>query len=152
LNTLAELFQKQGYTRGLVCHGVDGLDEISNVGDTMITEFTANDLKEYIVKPEDMGIHRAQPEEIATSSTEENTKDFLRILYGVDDSPKRSLVLVNAAAGLYVMGAASDLKEGVKQAQTLIDTAKVSKKLEEYIAVCGDPGKLQEAKVSAGIN
>jgi len=40
LRPLAELFQKLGFTNGMVVHGVGGLDEISNIGPTKIVEFS----------------------------------------------------------------------------------------------------------------
>src|SRR5438874_12462397 len=64
VRSLAEIFQKLGYERGMVVHGLDGLDEISNVGPTRIAEFKGGDLVEYTITPEDMGVKKASVSEI----------------------------------------------------------------------------------------
>jgi len=130
---------------------VDGLDEFSNVGDTIIVEFTKNNLRRYTVTPEEMGVRRAKPEEIISHDTENNVRDFLRIIWGLDNSAKKDLALVNAAAGFYIMEKVKTLKEGVELAQSLLSSGKVKQKLEQYISSCGDVEKLKKEMKSAGV-
>lgn len=138
LTVLAELFQKLGYERGLVCYGVGGVDEVSNIGPTKICEFRAKQIEEYVVTPKALGVREASVEEIKAWSKESNIGDFLRILYGEERGAKRDLVLINAAAAFYVMDKVSDFKEGVDLAASLIDEGKASEKFEELVGQIGD--------------
>ena len=46
---------------------------------------------------------------------------------------KRSAVVINAGAALYVAGKVNSVKEGVELAQELIDSGKAFEKLKEFI-------------------
>lgn len=143
---LAKLFQKLNYSRGIVCNGVDGLDEVSNIGSTKIIEFEKNSLKEYIIEPGDIGIQKSDIAGITLKSSEEGISDFLRIVYGEEKGAKKDLVVANAAAGFYVLDEVSNLSDGVKLARKLIDNGKVAEKLEEYVNACGEIEKLKQLK------
>src|SRR3989344_880251 len=86
---LAQLMQKLGYKKGLIVYGVSGLDEVSNIGDTKITEFTTSKIKQYTVSPQDLGVKKALYKDIKAVSREQNTIDFLRVLYSKDKGAKR---------------------------------------------------------------
>ena len=146
LKPLAELFQKLGYTKVLLCHGVDGLDEISTIGATNIVELSKNKMSAYTIEPADMGLQRAQPDEVTIGSREESIKSFIQIMYGNDRGPKRDLVAANAAAAFYVMDTVTTLAEGVALANQLLDSGKVAAKLEAYVACCGNPEILHRYK------
>jgi len=151
LPVLAELLQKLGYTKGMVVHGLDGIDEISTIGKTKITEFTAKRIKTYTVNPSDLGIKKAKFKDIKAISKERNILDFLRIIYGEDRSPRRDIVLANTAASLYVMDKVKDLAEGVKMAGEVIDEGLASKKLEQLVEALGEEKKLDSWKRKAGL-
>jgi anthranilate phosphoribosyltransferase len=151
LNILAEVFQKLGYKRGLVFYGLDGLDEISNVGPTKIVEYTAKRMKAYIISPRDLGLKKAGYDDIKAISRERNIIDFLRVLYGKDRGSRRDIVLANAAASLYVMDKVKDLAEGVKAAGKIIDEGLAFKKLEQLIKAFGDEKQLGGWKKKAGL-
>jgi hypothetical protein len=151
LQPLAELFQKLGFRKGLVFHGVDGLDEVSNVGPTRIIEFSGDSIKDYMIIPNDLGVKTAQPNEIKAVSREANIYDFLKIIYGKEKGAKRDLVLINAAPAFYAMDEVPTLKDGVELAASIIDEGKASAKLEEFISFVGDPEKLAHWKKRAEI-
>ena len=151
LKPLAEMFQKLGYNKGLVFNGKDGLDEISNVGETKIIEFSKSELKEYTTSPDDFGINTAQINEINIKNRETGICDFLKIIYGKEKGPKRDLVCINAAVAFYVMGEVSNFKEGTKLATSLIDNGKAASKLEDYVECCGDMDKLNRWRKKASI-
>ncbi len=151
LPVLAELFQKLGYTKGMVVHGVDGIDEMSNIGKTEIVEYTAKRTKAYKLSPADLGIRKAKFEDIKAISKERNVIDFLRILYGKEKSPRRDIVLANTAASLYVMGKVKNLSEGVAMAGEVIDEGLAFKKLEQLVKALGDEKQLENWKKKAGL-
>lgn len=151
LPILAELFQKLGYTKGMVVYGVDGIDEVSNIGKTKIVEYTAKQRKVYTIDPGDLGLKKAKYEDIQAISRERNIIDFLRILYGREKGPRRDIVLANAAASLYVMDRVKDLAEGVKLAGKIIEEGLAFKKLEALVDFLGDKNLLNQWKKKAGI-
>src|SRR3989339_619419 len=89
---------------------------------------------QFVIKPEDLGIKRAKREEILGGSVEENVEITYKILTGKEKGPKRDIVLVNAAAAIYVGGKSKDLKAGIKIASDSIESGAANKKLEELIA------------------
>lgn len=151
LHTIADLFQKLGYVKGMVFYGMDGIDEISNIGKTKIIEFTAKRTKTYTIEPSDLGIKKAKFDDIKAISKERNIIDFLKIIYGKDKSPRRDIVLANTAVSLYVLGKAKDLAKGVKIAAGVINSGAAAKKLEELVDFLGDQKKLASWKKKAGI-
>lgn len=151
LPILAELLQKLGYTKGMVVYGLDGIDEVSNIGKTKIVEFTTKQTKTFIIDPSDLGIKKAKFEDIKAISKERNIIDFLRVLYGKERGPRRDIVLANTAASLYVMDRVKDLAEGVKLAGKIIDEGLAFKKLEALVDFFGDKNLLNQWKKKAGI-
>lgn len=151
LRSLAEMFQKLGYSKGLVFSGKDGLDEISNVGETEIIEFSGSKLKKYTTSPDDFSINTAKINEITINSRETGICDFLRIIYGKEKGPKRDIVCINAAVTFYVMEEVSNFKEGTKLAASLIDNGKAASKLEDYVRCCGNMDKLNQWRQKASI-
>lgn len=131
--TLANVFRILGLGHAIVAHGEPGLDEISTVGKTKISELRENKIRTYFVKPEDFGLRRAEIEDLAGGSTKENAKILTDILRGEDRGPRMEIALLNSAAGMVVGGMAEDLGKGVEVARDVLDSGKAYKKLEEFI-------------------
>lgn len=148
---LARLLQKLGYTKGMIVYGVGGLDEISTIGDTEIVEFTKRKVKKYKISPRDLGIKKAVYKDVKAVSAKQNVIDFLRILYNEEKGPKRDIVLVNAAASLYVVDKVKNLAEGVSMARQILENELASNKLEHLIATIGNEKKLVNWKKKAGL-
>jgi len=151
LNILAELFQKLGYKKGLIIHGIGGLDEVSNIGNTEIVEFTKNKLKNYTVSPEDFGVKKAKHDEIKAISVERNVIDFLRILFNKEKGPKRDIVLMNASASLFIMDKVSNFKDGVELSKKILEENKAADKLVDLVKAIGDIEKLNQWKKLAKV-
>ena len=63
----------------------------------------------------------------------ENAEITKAILKGEERGPKRQAVCLNAGAALYIAGKAASIEEGVKLAESLIDSGAALKKLEEFV-------------------
>lgn len=144
LRVLAELFQKLNYERGLVFHGEGGLDEVSNIGETHLIEFSKSGLKEYKLSPKDFGVSLAKQEEIQATTKEKNIQDFLKIIYNKEKGPKCDLVAINASAALYALNRIKSWKEGTELAKKQLESGKAAKVFEDYIRVAGDTNLLQK--------
>lgn len=146
LEIFAKLFQKLGYVRGIICNGLDGLDEISNIGDTRIVEFIGSERNIYTLRPEDFGVKKVDKEKIQINNKQDGIENFLRIIYAKEKGPKRDLVAINAGASFYVLGLVKNFKEGTSLAIDLLDSGKVSNSFESYINSLGNSNKLQNLK------
>ena len=132
VNIVAEIVSALKYEHALVVHGLDGLDEISPVGKTVIAEVKKGRIEKYEISPEDFGIDRCSIEDIAGGTPQYNAEIIRRIFSG-EKGPKRDVVVLNAAAALYVGEAVSSLEEGVEAASNIIDEGLAMEKLEEFI-------------------
>jgi anthranilate phosphoribosyltransferase len=125
---LARVLAELGTFRAFVVHGADGLDEISNTGESHIAEVHEGVVRASRVRPEDFGVSRATIADLQGGDREENALIIRRILGG-EIGPRRDIVLMNAAAALVVGGKAHDLKQGVSLAAQSVDSGAAAGKL-----------------------
>ncbi len=130
LQPLAQVLSGLGVKRGMVVYGQDKMDEISISAPTSVCEFDNGWYKTYCITPEEFGLKRGQRSEIVGGSAADNAKITLDILSG-KKGPQRDIVLLNAAAGLYIAGKAASMADGVRLAGELIDSGAAMKKCEE---------------------
>ncbi|MBI3615235.1 MAG: anthranilate phosphoribosyltransferase [Candidatus Omnitrophica bacterium] len=116
-----------GAARALVVRGADGQDELSTTGATRILEINVKQdpqrFADYTVTPEMFGIPKARLEQIRGGSPQENARIAEKVLSG-ETGPVRDAVCFNAAAALYVSGAAGDLNAGLTLAANSLDRGK----------------------------
>ncbi|MCQ2432364.1 MAG: anthranilate phosphoribosyltransferase [Clostridia bacterium] len=136
---LAQVLINLGVKRGMVVYGQDKLDEISMSAPTTVCEFKDGWMKNYVIKPEDFGFASCSEEELVGGTPAENAEIVRAILRGEDRGPKRSAVLMNAGAALYVGGKADSMKDGIALAAELIDSGKATAVLERFIEVSNRP-------------
>jgi anthranilate phosphoribosyltransferase len=132
LEVLAQALLDLGSERAMVVHG-EGLDEIALHGPTRVAEVRDGRVRTFVVSPEDAGLSRAPLKEITGGDVERNVTIARSVLRG-DGGPRRDVVLLNAAAALWVAGRAGDLREGVGLAARAIDSgaaARVAERLRE---------------------
>ncbi|GAB6880211.1 anthranilate phosphoribosyltransferase [Halorubrum gandharaense] len=120
--------------RALVVHG-SGMDEIALHDETVVAEIDGDEITEYTITPEDLGLERAPIADVAGGSPEENAADLRGIVEGEVTGPKRDLILANAGAAVYVAGLADTLAEGVEVAEQAIDDGGAAAK---FAALCGE--------------
>lgn len=125
LRPMAEALCDLGVTRAWVVHGTDVdetvIDELSIAGETQIIEVKGGALTEMTVVPEDAGLGRNRLSALAGGAPEENALAITELMDG-RPGPFRDAVILNAAAGLFVLGIASDLKSGADLAASAIDS------------------------------
>ena len=129
---LAQALQMLGLTRALVVHGSDGLDEITITGPTHIAELRNGKISVYDVIPEQFGLQRADISTIQGGDKAVNTSIIRRLLDG-ERSPRRDVVLLNAAAALVVAGKADSISEAMPMAAQSLDSGAARDKLAKLI-------------------
>ena len=130
---MAAVLQKLGSERALVVHGMDGLDEITTTAATKISELKDGRISGYYLDVADYGIPRSESSSLKGGDAKENA-EIIRAVFNEEKSPKRDMVVVNAAAALYVAKIADTIEEGIRLAADIIDTGKAMRKLEELAA------------------
>ena len=130
----------------MVFHGLDGLDEISTIGATKISQLRNGAVDTFETKPEDFGVRRAEPRDVEGSSLEKNVETAFKIISGVHkDGPKVDAVLVNVSAGLVVSGDAEHFATGVEIGRESIESGRAYKKLKDLVRFHkGSTSKLEE--------
>jgi anthranilate phosphoribosyltransferase len=129
---LGQVLLRLGRERGLVVHGNDGLDEITTTSKTIVTEVKDGRVTDYTINPQDYGIPLCKKEDLQGGGARENARIILDIFKG-QKGPKRDIVLINAAAALYVGKAVDGIYEGIKLAEEIIDSGKAYDKLKEIV-------------------
>lgn len=130
---LAHVLYSLGVKNGMVVFGREKLDEISAVGPTMVCEFNNGEYKTYDIKPEDFGLESCKKEDLVGGTPQENAAITRAILSGEERGPKRTTVLLNAGASLYIGGKAASFEEGIKLAGELIDSGKALERLDMFV-------------------
>jgi anthranilate phosphoribosyltransferase len=135
--TIAEALLGLGCERALVVCAADDVDEISIAEETRIVEVKDGRTEEWFVRPEDLGVERAEMDQIAGGEPEQNAATVVRVLDG-EDGPRRDVVLLNAAGAILVGGGADDLGGGMERAREAIDTGAARAVLARLVEVTGE--------------
>lgn len=131
---MAEALKMLGDTHAFVVHGIDGLDEITITDNTKVCELAGNTIKSYYLNPEDFGIKKARLSELTVNTPDESAIAIREVLDGIR-SPKRDVVLLNAAAVIIAGGLADDFKEGLEIGAQSIDTGNAKSVLRKLMEI-----------------
>ncbi|MHC1575861.1 MAG: anthranilate phosphoribosyltransferase, partial [Methanosarcinaceae archaeon] len=126
----AHALKNLGKKRVLVVHG-NGMDEISTLSETYVAELKDGIVSTYTLIPEELGIKRATANDIVGGTPQENARDIIYVLEG-EKGPKRDIIVINAAAALYIAGLAGSIKDAIPLAEEAIDSGKALEKLDEF--------------------
>ena len=118
---LAQVMANLGVNRGMVVYGQDSLDEISMCAPTSVCEIRDGKFTSYEITPEQFGYERCEKGALTGGTPAENAEITKAILKGEE------------GAALYIAGKAASIEEGVKLAESLIDSGAALKKLEEFV-------------------
>lgn len=135
---VAEAMAQLGTRHAFVVHGtsegpdgsVRGLDEISISGPTQLAEVHNGVVRLATFTPEDAGIERAPMESLLGGDAQENAA-ILAAIFAGEKGPRRSIVLLNAAAVLVAADLAPDIPTGVALAARTIDSGAVERLIED---------------------
>jgi anthranilate phosphoribosyltransferase len=129
---LARVLLDLGTERAMVVHGEGGLDEISTIGKTLVSELKDGVISSYEFHHSSVGISSGTLAEVAGGDAELNAGIIRDILDGKKNS-QRNITVLNAGAAIYISGKVPTFLDGVKLAEESIDSQKAKKKLQELI-------------------
>jgi anthranilate phosphoribosyltransferase len=131
--TIAEALVGLGSVRAMVVAAEDGLDELSLASPTRVIEVADGGTSEWFAEAAQFGLAPAGLDDVAGGTPEQNAAATRAVLDG-EEGPRRDLVLINAAAAIYVGGLASDLGDGVAKAKAAIDSGAAGNVLDGLVA------------------
>jgi anthranilate phosphoribosyltransferase len=131
VSTLVRLNTKHA----LVVHGLNGMDELSIAGDSLIWEVKQGNLisSKFKISPLDFGLNIASQDEITGGKAEENANILKQVLSGVT-GPRRDVIVLNAGAAMVAADIAGTLLEGIKIAKQTIDSGLALEKVNQLVS------------------
>ena len=134
---MADTFAGMPIERAFVVHGEPGWDEATPVGDFVLYDVRDGTVTETLRTPENYGLERCKPEELAGGDAEHNANELRRVFGGDDKGPHRDALLMGTSLVLEVLGMAKDAKQGIEIATSGIDDGAAEKLLADLKAHFG---------------
>ena len=132
---MAHVLDKLGVKRALVVYGQDRLDEISLSAPTTVMEVNQSTFTRYELTPEQFGMKRCDKSELVGGDGAQNAQITESILKGECTDAKAEAVILNAGAGIYLMGGADSIAAGIQKARETIANGKAYEKLQQFVAL-----------------
>jgi anthranilate phosphoribosyltransferase len=131
---IARVLGLLGAERALVVHADDGLDELSTTAPTTISRWSDGEVVTSVVRPEDFNIPRASMDDLLIDSAEASAAVIRQVLAGRPGAA-RDIVVLNAAAAIYVAGKAPGIAEAIAPAQASIDSGAAGRALAKLVEI-----------------
>jgi anthranilate phosphoribosyltransferase len=128
------VLQRLGSDHVMVVYGMNGMDEISLSGETLVGELKDGEVREYTVHPSDFGLPVYDSRVLKVAGTQESVQCIQRALAN-EDGPVRDVVLLNAGAALYCAGVAASVAEGVRRAREAVASGSALARLSQFVSV-----------------
>jgi anthranilate phosphoribosyltransferase len=128
------VLQRLGSEHVLVVYGMNGMDEVSLSGETLIGELKSGAVTEYTVHPSDFGMPVYDARALKAANREESMQCIQRALAN-EDGPVRDIVLLNGAAALYAANVVGSIVDGVRLARETVASGQALAKLGQFVEV-----------------
>ena len=132
LETMAAALARLGSRRALVVSGADGIDEVSASGPTHAVELRDGKLEPATITPDELGVEQISRDALVGCDPDESA-GYIRAVLDGEARPERSLVVMNAAAAIYVSGRADNLAAGARAAEKAIDSGAAREALGRFV-------------------
>ncbi|MFO1221129.1 MAG: anthranilate phosphoribosyltransferase [Burkholderiaceae bacterium] len=126
------VLQRLGSEHVMVVYGMNGMDEISLSGETLVGELTNGEVREYVIHPSDFGLPVYDSRVLRVVNAAESVQCIQRALAN-EDGPVRDVVLLNAGAALYCAGVAGSVADGVRRAREAVASGAALAKLSQFV-------------------
>lgn len=120
---IAETLFNLGRKRAIVVHGAGGMDEATLSGENMIYKVDrTHGITHYTISAEQFGLQTAENGALKGDDKYLNADITKNILKGIEQGPKRDVVLLNAGLALYTSNTTPNIQQGIERARYLIDS------------------------------
>jgi anthranilate phosphoribosyltransferase len=130
---VAEALRSLGAEKALVVHGTDGMDEITVTQETLAAEVGNSGIEEYEISPRDFGLGLHAPDGLLGGDAHLNARILRDVLSGEETGAARDVVLLNAAAAVYVSGKTKTIEEGIHLAAESMGSGAALGALEDFV-------------------
>ena len=130
---LAAVLRETGSERAWIVHAEDGLDELSTLGPTRVSELRNGRVTTWTLDPKDLGIPYARLSDLQIG-TIDDAEAALRDVLGGAEGPRRDISLLNASGALVVAGACADLREALARTADAVDSGRAAQTLDALVA------------------
>ncbi|MDP8928475.1 MAG: anthranilate phosphoribosyltransferase, partial [Actinomycetota bacterium] len=141
---VAEALVRLGRRHALVFRGEDGLDELTTTGPSRLWEIRDGRVTESLFDPASLGLPRSRPEDLLGGEVEDNVRITEAVLAG-RPGPAADVVALNAAAALYVAGAARRIGDGLSMARDVLASGAAVKLRDRWVARSQELAQGQES-------
>jgi anthranilate phosphoribosyltransferase len=131
---LATVLRELGSERAWVVHADDGLDELSTIGPTRVSELKNGEVRTWTLDPAKLGIPYARLSDLQVETADESADVIRRVLWN-ESTPARDIVVLNAGAALLVAGQDDDLAASLSRAEDAIESGAAQRTLETLVRV-----------------
>jgi anthranilate phosphoribosyltransferase len=131
---MARVLRQLGSHHVMVVHSQDGMDEISIGAATHVAELKDEEIRDYVITPEEFGFERADIGQLAVDGATRSLA-VIRSVFANQPGPARDIVTLNAGAAIYVAGLAEDLGQGMEVARDVIADGSAGAKLEQLASM-----------------
>ena len=131
---MAEALRLFGAHHAIIVHSDDGMDEISLGSDTAGWEALDGEIRPYVVRPRELGLPYATPDDLRGGDPAANAATMRSVLSGAT-GPIADAVILNSGAALVAGDAAATLSEGIEMARDSIADGRAADKLNAMIAL-----------------
>ena len=138
---LARALDQLGSVHALVLHSDDGLDEISIAALTHGVELKAGNIAPITIDPAALGHGYGTLDGLQVSSAEASAALIRTALDNDASQPSqkaRSMMALNAGAGIYISGLVDTLADGVARAETVLASGEAAGQLARFVAFTQD--------------
>jgi len=129
---LGRVLRRLGIKAALVVSGAGGLDEISTLGATTVTELKNNVVSTYRITPDMFGLPESTIEALRGGDSAKNAEITQLILEG-EPGPPQDIVVLNAAAALYAAGKVESIAGGIEPARKALRSGDALRKLRDFV-------------------
>jgi anthranilate phosphoribosyltransferase len=129
--TLAEVLGALGGKAAFVVHGHGGLDELTTSGTNQVGYLKDGRVTSFSLDGRDLGLRPAAPQELQGGEPDENARMLRGLLEGRDRSPRRDVVLLNAALALATEH--GDIPRGLQEARHSLESGAALAKLDDLL-------------------
>jgi anthranilate phosphoribosyltransferase len=133
LERMARALAELGCERAMLVRGRDGMDEMSTGAVTDVVHVDGAEVTTATVDPAELGFAPPRDGDIAGADPAGNA-EVLREVLGGAPGPARDVVVLNAAAALWLAGARPDLERAVPAAAESIDSGAARERLDAFVA------------------
>ncbi len=133
LKLLAEVLLALNIKKAWIVHGFDGVDELSIANKSYVTEVALGKINEFILDPQEYSLTSFSLNEIKGKDVSYNANELKLLLAGKGNIAYREIVILNAAASLYITGKVVDLKAGIDLARNILFSKQPLAILEKFI-------------------